>query len=410
MKRVVITGMGVVSPVGNTLDAFWNSLIAGKCGIDFITKFDTADFKVKIAAEVRDFDPLLYMDKNERRKSDMYTQYAMASAVQAMEHSGLTGGGVDPERLGVYYGSGIGGIGTLIQECGKLLDGGPKKISPFFVPMMIANIAAGGIAIRFGAQGPTLPVVTACATSSNTVGEAFRAIKHGYADAIIAGGAEAAVVPLAVAGFSNMMALSTRNDPLDSSIPFDKRRDGFVIGEGAGALILEEYEHAKNRGAKIYAEIRGYGNTCDAYHMTAPQPQASAAARAIELAVAEAGMQDEDRVYINAHGTSTPLNDAAETQAIKTALGDRAYRALISSTKSMTGHMLGSAGAAEAIASAMALHTGIVPPTIGYREPDEACDLDYVPNTARKADIRLALSTSFGFGGHNACLAFVKGE
>ncbi len=410
MKRVVITGMGVVSPVGNTLDAFWNSLIAGKCGIDFITKFDTADFRVKIAAEVRDFDPLLYMDKNERRKSDVYTQYAMASAVQAMEDSGLAGGGVDPERLGVYYGSGIGGIGTLIQECGKLLDGGPKKISPFFVPMMIANIAAGVIAIRFGAQGPTLPVVTACATSANTVGEAFRAIKHGYADAIIAGGAEAAVVPLAVAGFSNMMALSTRNDPLDSSIPFDKRRDGFVIGEGAGALVLEEYEHARNRGAKIYAEICGYGNTCDAYHMTAPQPEASAAAKAIELAVAEAGMQDEDRVYINAHGTSTPLNDAAETQAIKTALGDRAYRALISSTKSMTGHMLGSAGAVEAIAAAMALRTGIVPPTVGYREPDEACDLDYVPNTARKADIRLALSTSFGFGGHNACLAFVKGE
>jgi 3-oxoacyl-[acyl-carrier-protein] synthase II len=409
MKRVVITGMGVVSPVGNTLDAFWNSLVAGKCGIDFITKFDTADFRVKIAAEVRDFDPLLYMDKNERRKSDVYTQYAMASAVQAMEDSGLAGG-IDPERLGVYYGSGIGGIGTLIQECGKLLDGGPKKISPFFVPMMIANIAAGAIAIRFGAQGPTLPVVTACATSANTVGEAFRAIKHGYADAIIAGGAEAAVVPLAVAGFSNMMALSTRNDPLDSSIPFDKRRDGFVIGEGAGALILEEYEHAKNRGAKIYAEICGYGNTCDAYHMTAPQPEASAAAKAIELAVAEAGMQDEDRVYINAHGTSTPLNDAAETQAIKTALGDRAYRALISSTKSMTGHMLGSAGAVEAIAAAMALRTGIVPPTVGYREPDGACDLDYVPNTARKADIRLALSTSFGFGGHNACLAFVKGE
>ncbi len=285
-----------------------------------------------------------------------------------------------------------------------LLDADPKR-SPFFVPMMIAKHRPPAYRDTLGAQGPTLPVVTACATSANTVGEAFRAIKHGYADAIIAGGAEAAVVPLAVAGFSNMMALSTRNDPLDSSIPFDKRRDGFVIGEGAGALILEEYEHAKNRGAKIYAEICGYGNTCDAYHMTAPQPQASAAARAIELAVAEAGMQDEDRVYINAHGTSTPLNDAAETQAIKTALGDKAYRALISSTKSMTGHMLGSAGAVEAIAAAMALRTGIVPPTIGYREPDEACDLDYVPNTARKADVRLALSTSFGFGGHNACLA-----
>ena len=407
MNRVVITGMGVISPVGNDIDTFWNGLVAGKCGINYITRFDTDDYKVKVAAEVKDFDSSLYMDKSQRRKTDLFAQYAMAAAVQAMADSGLEGR-IDPERLGVYYGSGIGGINTFVTECEKLFTSGPRKISPFFITMMISNIAAGNIAIRFNAQGPCLPVVTACATSSHSVGEAFRAIKFGFADAVITGGAEAAIIPIAVAGFSNIMALSVRNDPMSSSIPFDKRRDGFVMGEGAGALVLEEYEHAVRRGAKIYAEIKGYGNTCDAYHITAPHPEAIGGCKAILDAMGEAGATGDERIYINAHGTSTPLNDLSETIAIKKALGEKACDAMVSSTKSMTGHMLGGAGAVEAIASVMALQTGVIPPTIGYEVPDEECDLDYVPNTARKAEVDLALSLSLGFGGHNACLAFTK--
>lgn len=407
MKRVVITGMGVVSPVGNDLNTFWENIIAGKCGIDYITKFDTTDYKVKIAAEVKDFDATLYMDKNEQRKLDLFSQYALASAVQAMQDSKLTD--IDPNRLGVYIGSGIGGIGTFFTECEKLFSGGPRKISPYFIPMMISNMASGNVAIRFNAKGPSLPVVTACATSTNAIGEAFRAIKFGYADAIIAGGTEAAIIPPAVAGFTNIMALTTSNDPLNSSMPFDKRRSGFVMGEGGACLILEEYEHALKRGAKIYAEIGGYGNTCDAYHMTAPDPEAEGAKNAIVLAIEEANMLDINKIYINAHGTSTPLNDKSETLAIKKALGeDKAYKALISSTKSMTGHMLGAAGAIEAIAAIMALNTGDIPPTIGYKEPDPECDLNYVPNKSIKADVDLAISTSLGFGGHNACVAFKK--
>lgn len=410
MKRVVITGMGVISPVGNTVDEFFKSLVEGKCGIDFITKFDATEFKVKIAAEVKNFDATMYMEKSEARKTDLYARYAIAAAAQAMQDSGLSMD--DPKRVGVYVGSGIGGMETFMTECQKILEKGPRWVSPHFIPMMIANIAAGSIAIRFGAQGPCLPVVTACATSSHAIGEAFRAIKHGYADAILAGGAEAVINPLAVAGFTNCMALSTVNDPLNSSIPFDKRRDGFVIGEGAGILVLEEYEHAKARGAKVYAEIRGYGNTCDAYHVTAPHPESVSAAEAIRLAMAEAGIEAKESraMYINAHGTSTPLNDKAETLAIKTALGEYARDVLVSSTKSMTGHMLGAAGAAEAIASIKALQEGIVPPTIGYQEPDPDCDLDVVPNVSRKADVRYALSLSLGFGGHNACLAIAKAE
>ena len=408
MKRVVITGMGVVSPVGNTLEAFWNSLITGKCGIDFITRFDTSEYKVKVAAEVKEFDPTLYMEKQAIRKTDLFAQYAMAAAAQAMQDSALTVH--DPHRLGVYVGSGIGGMGTFMNECQKLLEQGPRRVSPHFIPMMIANIASGSIAIRYHALGPCLPVVTACATSSHAIGEAFRAIKHGYADAILAGGAEAVLNPLAIAGFTNCMALSTKNDPQNCSIPFDKRRDGFVMGEGAGILVLEEYEHAKARGAKIYAEICGYGNTCDAYHVTAPHPESLSAAQAIRLAMGEAGLKNEqaDALYINAHGTSTPLNDKAETLAIKNAFGEQAYKAMVSSTKSMTGHMLGAAGAVEAIVSVKAIEQGIVPPTIGYQEPDPDCDLDIVPNVCRRADVHFALSLSLGFGGHNACLAFAK--
>lgn len=410
MKRVVVTGLGAITPVGNDISTFWDSLTAGRCGIGMITRFDTTDFKVKVAAEVKNFDPALYMEKPDIRKTDLFAQYGIAAATQAMTDSEIEGK-VDPRRLGVYFGSGIGGLHTLVTEDRKEMAGGPKKVSPHFIHMLISNMAAGRIAIKFNAQGPSLPVVTACATSTNEVGEAFRAIRYGYADAVIAGGAEATILPLAVAGFTNCMALSTKNDPLSCCLPFDRRRDGFVMGEGAGALVLEEYEHAVKRGAKIYAEICGYGNTNDAYHVTAPHPDATGGAEAIRLAVEEGGLKPEELLYINAHGTGTPLNDKAETKAIKLSLGEEAARrAMISSTKSMTAHMLGAAGAVEAIASVMALHTGIVPPTIGYAEPDPECDLDYVPNTAREVHPQAALSVSLGFGGHNACVAFRKAE
>ena len=405
MRRVAVTGMGVVSPVGNTVPVFWESLKAGVCGIGPISRFDAADYRVKVAGEVRDFDPRQYMDKLDVLHSDVYTQYAMGAACQAMEDSGLAGS-VEPERMGVYMGTGIGGIDTFMSEHRKLLERGPKRVSPYFIPMMIANMASGMIAMRFGCKGPAMPAVTACASGANAIGEAMRLIRHGYADAMLAGGAEATVNPLAAAGFASMQALSLSEDPLAASLPFDRRRSGFVLGEGAGALVLEEYEHARARGAVIYAELAGYGATCDAYHMTAPHPEAEGGARAIAAAWAETGL-DTDRIYVNAHGTGTPMNDRAETLAIKKAFGEaRARRLLISSTKSMTGHMLGAAGAIEAIACLKVLETGIVPPTINYKEPDPECDLNYVPNKAVKADIDLCLSNSLGFGGHNACLAF----
>ena len=405
MRRVVITGLGIISPVGNNIPDYFENLCQGVCGIGPITHFDTEGYKVHLAAEVKDFNPADYGLENTRRM-DLYTQYAMAAAKQAAEDSGILGA-IQPERLGVYVGSGIGGIHTFAAETEKLLNRGPGRVSPLFIPMMIANIAAGNIAMAMDAQGPCLPVVTACATSTHTIGEAFHAIAHGYADAIFAGGSEAAVEPLAIAGFTNCQALSLSEDANAASLPFDARRKGFVIGEGAGILVLEEYEHAKARGAKIYAEICGYGNTCDAHHITAPRPDGQCASRAIQLAAQEAGMSDADSIYINAHGTGTPLNDSSETTAIKQALGEQAAKkAAISSTKSMTGHMLGAAGAAEAIVCVLALKEGILPPTIHYEQPDPACDLDYVPNTARKAQASLTLSTSLGFGGHNACLAF----
>ncbi len=410
-RRVVITGCGAVSPVGSTVDLFWENLKNGKCGIDFIKKFDTTDLKVKIAGEVHDFEPLDYIKKNEIRKTDLFTQYGIGAAVQAMEDSGVQAH-VDPTRLGVFMGSGIGGIHTFIDECHKMDTKGPGRISPFFIPMMISNIAAGTIAIRYNAQGPCLPIVTACATGTHSIGEAFRSIKHGYADAIIAGGTEASISPLSVAGFTNLTALTTVNDPARASIPFDKNRSGFVMGEGAGAVVLEERESALKRGAKIYGEVVGYGNTCDAYHITAPHPDAIGGTRAISLAMAEAASAgvkfEESQIYVNAHGTSTPLNDKSETIAIKNALGEHISRTLVSSTKSMTGHMLGAAGAIEAIASVMALKDGIIPPTIGYQEADPDCDLDYVPNQKRAVQSDVALSISLGFGGHNACLAFVR--
>ena len=408
MRRVVVTGVGAVTPIGNDVPTFWKNLLAGKNGIVPLDRFDVSEYKAKVAAQVQGFDPLRYMEKGEARKSDLFCHYAMAAACQAVEDSSISGK-VEPERFGVYFGSGIGGLITMSAEMQKLLEKGPKRVSPFFIPMMIANMAAGNIAIRFQAKGPCLPVTTACATSTNEVGEAFHAIKEGRADVILTGGAEAAITPIGVAGFTNCMALSLSENPDEASLPFDKRRSGFVMGEGAGALILEEYEHAKKRGARIYAEMTGYGCTCDAYHMTAPAPDGGGAARAIVLALEESG-RAAGNIYINAHGTGTPLNDKTETQAIKTALSEKTADVLVSSTKSMTGHMLGAAGAVEAIVSALALHEGVIPPTINLREPDPECDLDYVPNQARKVQAQMALSTSLGFGGHNACIAFKRME
>ena len=408
MNRVVVTGLGVVSPVGCNVADFKRSLWEGVCGIGPITRFDTTDHKAKLAAEVKGFDPLTAFDSvTEARRADLYTQYAMAAAREAMENSGLVGH-CDPTRVGVYVGSGIGGMTTFVAETMKLAERGPSRVSPLFIPMMISNMAAGSISIRYGLKGPTLPVVTACATSSNTVGEAYRAIKHGYADAIIAGGAEATINPLAVAGFVNCKALCEGDDPTAASLPFDARRAGFVMGEGAGMLVLESLDHARARGAHIYAEICGYGNTADAYHMTSPDPSAEGAAQAIRLAAAEAGMSGEEAstLYVNAHGTGTAMNDKTETAALKAVFGEAAYNLHISSTKSMTGHMLGATGAVEAIASVLALCDGVVPPTINLAVADPACDLDYTPLVARRAPLTGALSTSLGFGGHNACLAF----
>lgn len=410
MRRVVVTGLGAVTPVGNDVETMWNSLINGVSGVDVITNFDTSDLKVKIAAQVKDFDATKYIEKKEIRKTDLYTQYAVAAAQQAIDDSGIMGT-VAEDRFGVYVGAGIGGMHAFTDNVLAMDKGGARKVSPYFVPMMIANIAAGTVAIRFKAKGVCVPIVTACATGSHSIGEAFHAIKNGYADAIIAGGAEAAVTPLSIAGFSNCKALTTNPDPKTASVPFDKRRDGFVIGEGAGILILEEYEHAKARGAKIYAEICGYGNTCDAHHITAPDPEAEGPSRAIKLAFEEAQVTDSDVIYINAHGTSTPLNDKTETKAIKLALGEERAREInISSTKSMTGHMLGAAGGVEGVVAALAIKEGIIPPTIGYEVPDEECDLNYTPNKAEKKDITVAASTSLGFGGHNACIVFRKVE
>jgi 3-oxoacyl-[acyl-carrier-protein] synthase II len=407
MKRVVITGMGAISPVGNDIPTFWNNLKNGVCGIDTIRSFSTDDLPVKIAAEVKDFKPDSYgIDAATARKNDRYALFALAASNQAMEDSGLQ---IEPERLGVYIGSGIGGMNTFVAETTKMIQKGPQWISPLFVPMMISNIASGNVAIEHNAQGVCLPIVTACATGTHSIGEAFKAIKHGYADAIITGGAEAAVVPLAIGGFANSRALSRSEDPMQASLPFDKRRQGFVIAEGAGILVLEEYEHARARGAKMYAEVCGYGNTCDAYHYTAPRPDGSSAARAIRLALTEAGFKAGELLHINSHGTGTPLNDKSETAAIKLALGEKAaYKAIINSTKSMTGHMLGAAGGIELIATALALKEGIIPPTVHLDEPDPECDLDYTPNQARKADISIAVSTSLGFGGHNGCIALRK--
>ncbi|NLE20158.1 MAG: beta-ketoacyl-ACP synthase II [Clostridiales bacterium] len=410
MNRVVVTGMGVISPLGNDVASFWQGLIEGKCGIGPLTRFDTGAYKVRIAAEVRDFDPTRHgLEVAEARRMDLYTQYAMAAAHQAMAQSGLEGT-VAPERLGANISSGIGGIETFFRESEKLLSRGPSRVSPLCIPTMIGNMAAGNAAIRYKAGGSCVPVVTACATSTHSVGEAYRQIRHGYLDAVITGGSEAAVNPIAIAGFANAMALSEKNEPLASSLPFDRNRAGFVLGEGAAVLVLEEYGHARARGAEILGEIVGYGTTCDAYHITAPHPEGDGATRAIRMALEEAGDDGSESLYINAHGTGTPLNDKTETLAIKRALGEaRARKAAVSSIKGATGHMLGAAGGAELIATLLALSTGVLPPTIPLLDPDPECDLDYVPRKARKDARRLGVSVSLGFGGHNGVLAVRSG-
>jgi 3-oxoacyl-[acyl-carrier-protein] synthase II len=399
--------MGAVTPIGNTIPAFWAALAAGKNGIGPITRFDTAGTKYRLAAELKGFDPQLYMDKAAVHKTDLFVQYAVAAGQQAVDDSGILAT-VNPARFGVYFGSGIGGFTTMCEEHRVLLEKGPKRVSPLFVPKMISNMAAGMLAIRFGAKGACLAVSTACATGTTAIGEAYRAIRSGYADAVLCGGSEAAIIPMGTAGFGSCMALSPSEDPDAASLPFDKRRAGFVMGEGAGALVLEEYGRALKRGAPVYAEIVGYGATCDAFHVTAPDPEAGAPAAAIAEAAAELADIPAKSIYLNAHGTGTPLNDVTETLAIKTAFGKAAGALHISSTKSMTGHMLGAAGAAEAIASILALNSNLVPPTIHLKEADPACDLDYTPNKSVGVPLSAALSVSLGFGGHNACVAFRK--
>jgi 3-oxoacyl-[acyl-carrier-protein] synthase II len=405
-RRVVISGLGVISPIGNDLSTFWNNLIAGTSGVGPVTQFDASDYPTRIAAEVKNFDPLDYMDKKEARRMDRFVQFAVAAARQALEHAGLDMNQVDADRVGVYIGSGIGGLATWEEQYQVLLNRGPNRVSPFFIPMMISNMAAGQVSIMTGAKGPNSTSVSACASGTNSIGDAFRIIQYGDADVMIAGGTEATIRPLAFAGFCAARAMSTHNDePQKASRPFDKDRDGFVMGEGAGILILEELEHAKRRGANIIAEIVGYGMSGDAYHLTAPAPEGEGAARAMARAIQDAGLKPEDIDYINAHGTSTDLNDKFETMAIKKTFGEHAYKLAISSNKSMIGHLLGAAGGVEAVATAMTLKEQIIPPTINYETPDPECDLDYVPNEARRARVRAALSNSLGFGGHNATIA-----
>lgn len=407
-RRVVITGMGAITPIGNNIAEFWDGLKNGKNGINFITRFDTAESKVKCAGEVKGFDPATVVDKKEVKRNDLFSIYAMAAADEAVKMSGINLDEIDRERLGVIIGSGIGGLCTIEEQATKMATKGMSRIAPLFIPMAISNMAAGNVAIRFGAKGTCLDVVTACASSSHSIGEAFRSIKHGYTDYIIAGGAEASICKLGIGGFAALKALSTSEDPDRASTPFDKERGGFVMGEGAGILFMETLESAKARGAEILAEIVGYGSTCDAYHITAPASEG--AARAMKAAMAEAGIDKTEVGYINAHGTSTPANDSTETKAIKEAFGDHAYNLNISSTKSMTGHLLGATGAVEAIASILALKNGIIPPTIGYKVPDEECDLNYTVNEAVKRDIKYALSNTLGFGGHNGVLCLKKWE
>ncbi|MCF0150540.1 MAG: beta-ketoacyl-ACP synthase II [Firmicutes bacterium] len=410
MRRVVITGLGAVSPIGNDTNALWHSVQQGRCGITPITRYDTTGRSVTLAAEVKDFDPEIYIDKRAARRMDLYTQYAVYAACEAMQDSGFTGEIPDAKRFGVIVSSGIGGLGTIQQETEKGLEKGFDRVSPFFIPMAISNLAAGNIAIRFGLKGMCSCVVTACAGGTNAIGDAFHYVRDGYADVMLAGGAEASITPLGIGGFTSMKALTTATDPLRASIPFDKERSGFVMGEGAGILVLEELEHARKRGAHIYCEVAGYGANCDAYHITAPLEDGSGAADCMTMAMGDAGIGPEAIDYINAHGTSTHLNDAGETRAVRLAFGLHAKTLCISSTKAMTGHLLGASGAVEGVILAKAVEEGFVPATVNYKEPDPECDLDIVANEGRKQVLHYAMSNSLGFGGHNASIIFKKYE
>lgn len=410
-RRVVITGMGVISPIGNTLDEFWTSLVNGRTGVGPLTLFNVEKYSSKIAAQVKDFDPDRYIDPKESRRMDQFIMYALAAAKEAVDHSGLNFESVDPRRAGVVIGSGIGGLQTIEDQKEVLQEKGPRRVSPFLIPMLIVNMAAGYVSMRYGLRGPNTCVVTACATGTHSIGDAARLIQFGQADVILAGGSESALTPLGFAGFCSARALSTRNDePERASRPFDKERDGFVMGEGAGVLVLEELEFAKKRGAQIFAEVVGYGMTADAFHVTMPHPEGLGACEAMSAALDDAQLDPSDVDYINAHGTSTELNDKTESQAIRKVFGESASKLAVNSTKSMTGHLLGAAGAVEAIACAKTLSTGVIHPTANYEFPDPDCDLDYVPKQAREANVRAAMSNSFGFGGHNAVLVLKKFE
>lgn len=411
MRRVVITGLGAITPIGNNVEEFWKGIKTGKCGIDEITAFDTTEFKVKLAAEVKGYNPEEYFDRKEAKRLDKFSQYAMIAAREAWKDSGIDKEKEKMERVGVILGSGIGGIETIENENKKIIEKGPDRISPMYIPMSISNMAAGNVAIEIGAKGESIAMVTACATGTHCIGESFRMIKHGYQDIILAGGTESSITPLSIAGFSNIKALSKSAEKLRASIPFDKERNGFVMGEGAGILVLEELEHAKARNAKIYAEIVGYGATSDSYHITSPAPGGEGGARAMKIAMEEGKVKPEEITYINAHGTSTHLNDSCETAAIKTALGEEnARKVMVSSTKGHTGHLLGAAGGVEAIVCSKAIEEGFVPATINYKIPDEECDLDVVPNEGRKVEIKYAISNSLGFGGHNSSILLKKYE
>ena len=410
MRRVVVTGLGAITPVGNNVNEFWDGIVNGKCGIDQITLFDTENFKVKLAGEVKNFNVEDHFDRREAKRLDRFSHFAIVAARELMKDSSLDVNSIDPTRFGVAVSSGIGGLQTIENNAQTLFEKGPDRISPMYIPMAINNMAAGNIAIEVGAKGESFCMTTACASATHTIGECFRIIKHGYQDVMIAGGTEASITPTGIAGFTNIKALSQQQDKTRASIPFDKERSGFVMGEGAGIILLEELEHAKKRGAKIYAEIVGYGATSDAYHITSPAPDGEGGARAMINAMKDAGVNPEDVTYINAHGTATPLNDKYETMAVKTAFGEASKKVMVSSTKGHTGHLLGAAGGVEAVACIKAIETGIVPPTIGYKVKDEECDLDIVPNVARKADVKYAMSNSLGFGGHNSSILFKKYE
>ena len=408
MRRVVITGLGAITPIGNSVSQMWESVKAGKCGIDKITLFDTTDRKVTLAGEVKNYVPEAFLDKREARKMDRYVQFAMAAANEAMKDAGLDMEKEDTSRCGCIVSSGIGGLGTIEAEDKKGMEKGYDRVSPHFIPMVISNMAAGNIAIAYGFHGMCTCPVTACASGTNAIGDAFRQIRDGYADVMICGGSEASITPLGIGGFTSLKALSQAEDPKRASIPFDKERSGFVMGEGAGVLILEEYEHAVNRGAKIYCEVAGYGANCDAHHITAPLEDGSMAAKCMQMAMNDAGVLPENIDYINAHGTSTPLNDKGETKAVKLAFGEHAEHVMMSSTKSMTGHLLGASGAVEGIITALSVQNDFVPATIGYQVPDENCDLDIVANEGRNVSVNYAMSNSLGFGGHNATVIFKK--